>query len=308
MTSPLSRSERKPTGLTQAVTGALVRVVDRIDAVVHPTRRTDTVGPNRITHERPFFEAGGRVYGAHLGVTVSELHQLRAKRGVELIQVVDADGNSNIETVLWRREIGKQHRVELQGPALNTRISGGLPLDVRLFGFGLTRDVVDPKAKEAVSYTFEAKLHTSDLVMLGGTGAAAKAAALLDETADSEIASAVTAACAAAVPVVGVLLAMSSARWAHKVLKNPRSTVANKVLAVTHAIADAVRIGFPLTGTLANAALVGVAVWWHQRERAAARSTLPASPPPLPPAGEAEGRAAAPGEGGGSRLSERPAA
>lgn len=267
-----------------------LRVVDSIVRSVHPTKH-DPFGPSRLTHERAFLETAGRLPGCQVGITISELHQLRSQKGIEIIQVVSNNGNSNIESVLWRHALASKQRIELQGPALNTRADGGLPLDVRLFGIGLTGDAVDLKAKEAVSYTAEVKVHVSDLVMLGGPGAAAKAAQILSAGTSGEVASVVAATCAAAVPVVGGLIALSSARWAHKILGSRRSSTATKVLAVAHAISDGVRIFAPLIGTIGNAALVGIALWNQRRGHTLAPATdmerrtpdTASSPPTLAP-------------------------
>jgi len=220
----------------------------RIAARIAP-HKFDTLqaGPNRITEERPFSEFKGSLFGLEVGVTFSELHQIRAQKGIELIHVVNPEGGSNVELVLARKELGKKQRLELQGPAVNTSLSpGDLPLGVRVVGVGLTSDVIDHQAKEAVSYTAEVKVTERTALeaglMTGLFGGGSTVAELF----------------AAAVPGISAALFVSSARWAWKTYKNPRKTRVEKGLALAHAASDGVRIVFPMTGTLANAALVGV--------------------------------------------------
>jgi hypothetical protein len=272
----------------------------RIADKVHP-HRADAPGggvPVRLTEERPFYELKGSLVGLEVGVTVSELHQLRARDGVEVIHVVNADGSSSVETVLARKELGRGQRVELQGPALSAGLApGAFPLGARFVGVGLTSDLVDEASKEAVSYTVEVKLtdrSVAELATLAAPGAAAEASRLLAESSALEGVGAVVAeAFAGAVPVVSALIAFSTARWALGVVRDPEASLATKAIAVGHALSDGARILFPIAGTLGNAALVGVSalIGLHEARKAAARATPPTGPPPAvdgetaPPAG-----------------------
>lgn len=219
---------------------------------------TGKLGPNRITEERPFFETKGAVFGVEVGLTLSELHQLRAEEGLELVHVIAPDGSTNFETVLARKPIGKGQRIELQGPALNTsRTPGTSPVGFRLVGVGLTSDLIDPQSKEAVSYTLEAKL-TDRTVYEAGRLVAPAAIAGLAHLAASEGAATVARVLAGSVPIVSTVLAVSSARWAWHVAHDPKKSKFEKSMAIAHATSDAVRIVLPLAGTIANAGLVVV--------------------------------------------------
>ncbi|MBI2372674.1 MAG: hypothetical protein HYV07_01615 [Deltaproteobacteria bacterium] len=268
---------------------ALNRLVERLAHKVHPVKHGDPnnpPGPNRITHERPFLESKGFAFGVEFGLTVSELHQVRRRDGIELVHVVNPDGSSNLETVLGRVELRGGQRIELQGPALNTSLTPGeLPLGARFAGVGLTSDLIDPKSHEAVSYTLEVKATertAAELALLAAPGAAA----LATEALGSEVAGVVASIFAGAIPVVGAAIAVSSARHALKILKSPKQSKLNKAFAVAHAVSDAVRVFLPLVGVIGNAALVAaqvavsyVKVKKLREERAALRT---ARPPPLP--------------------------
>ncbi len=235
--------------------------LDAVVSVLQPHKHGD--GPfasSRVTHERPFLDGSVRLGGMTVGVTFSELHTIRPNTGIEIIQTVDFDGNSNIETVLWRKILAKFLRVELQGPALNTRVTGGgLPIDLRVFGVAATGDLVDRKAHEAVSYTVEAKVHASDLVFLVGSGTAAAIAGMMGTGVTGTVVQTIVQGCSYAIPVVGGLIALSSLRWMQKVLHSEAPT-SMKAVAVAHTISDFARIVFPVAGTLANAALVGISL------------------------------------------------
>jgi hypothetical protein len=252
------------------------------------------LGPNMLTEERPIFDASGFALGLEFGVTVSELHQVRPQsgRGLELVHVVNPDGTSNLETVLARAPIGGRQRLELQGPALNSDRSALLPLGARFLGVGLTSDLVDRHAQEAVSYTLEVKATertAAEVVRWAAPGVAAEAARFLGREGASGAAGLAAQVMAGAVPVVGGLLAISSARWAWRVLHTPQADAATKSLAVGHALFDAARIAFPLAGAAANAALVGVAVGVGavkvrklKKERALQRAEAAPPPPEAP--------------------------
>lgn len=253
------------TPVSQAASAVFDRVVRLVHVHKHAKRAVDE---SKVTHERPFLDGSTRLGGLTVGVTVSELHAIRAKEGIEFIQVVDFDGNSNLETVLWRKPIMQGARIELQGPAINTRATGGgLPLDFRILGVGITGDAVDAKAHEAVSYTVEAKVHASDLVILGGSGVAAAFAGMTGAGVGGMLARVIVDGCALAVPVVGGLIALSSVKWAHKVLRSKVVPTSRKVTAAAHAASDCARIMFPVVGTLANAALVGVSLALQHKHR-----------------------------------------
>lgn len=278
--------------------GRVGHLAERLAAKVHPHKLglKDDVGPQRVTEERPFFETKGSLFGVELGVTVSELHQIRAKSGVEVIHVVNPDGSSNVETVLARKELRAGQRIELQGPALNTSLTPGtLPIGARFVGLGLTSDLIDEASKEAVSYTFEVKLTertAAELAKLAVPGAAAEAAKLLSEAGAAEgVAHVVAEAFAGAVPVISALIALATVRWTLRVLRDPSSTKTEKALAVAHSISDGLRVLFPIAGTLGNAALVGIAALvglHHARAAKAAKAKPETGPPPaLLPGGDA---------------------
>jgi hypothetical protein len=109
-----------------------------------------------------------------------------------------------------------------------------------------------------VSYTAEVKLTTSSLLKLaaaGGKGAAKVAARALQAVAGRTAARVVAKAVMGAVPVVSAGLALVSARRAVKTYRDPNATPSQKLFAIGHALADAVRIVLPITGTIADAAL-----------------------------------------------------
>lgn len=258
-------------------------VFDRIGKTVNRLKHDpDPAGPNRLTHERPIIESKGSLFGLEFGLTVSELHQIRTTEGIELVHVVNPDGSSNLELVLGRKNIGKGQRIELQGPAINTSYTpGNMPVGARFLGVGLTSDVIDEKSQEAVSYTLEVKATERtafELASLVAPGAVAGAAELLSQSAVGAV---VAEMFAGAVPIISGVIAISSARWAIKQLKDPEATTATKAFAVAHAISDAVRVVFPIAGTLGNAALVLVAAGTalYARKKAQRAATPPTGPP-----------------------------
>jgi hypothetical protein len=263
-------------------------------------RWLDRVAPIR-THERVVHDVGGSFFGFGIGVTVSQLELVRKNtHGLELIQVVNPDGSSNIETVLGRLALGHNQRIELQGPALNTSLSpGDLPLGARFLGFGLTADVTSAMDHDALSYTVEVKLtdrSVAELALLAAPGAADVAAdALATVVVGGASAAAVVAdAVLGAVPVLSATLAAASLRRTVHVCHDPTASHEMRAFAVAHAVADTVRVVEPLTGTLMNAGLVGVAAvcgWVHVRHAQHA-------PPVGPPDAERDaGPAAGPGAG-----------
>lgn len=252
----------------------------------------DRIAPMR-THERVITDLSGSFFGIGIGVTVSQLDLVRKNiRGVELIQVVNPDGSSNVETVLGRIGIGHNHRVELQGPALNTSLTPGeLPVGARFIGVGLTSDVTSAMDHDAVSYTVEVKLterSVIELAALGGAGAAAIAADALESMMSAGVAAVVADTVLGAVPVLSAALAFTSVRRAWHVLQDPTASREMKAFAVAHTIGDTVRIFAPLVGTLINASLVGVAAlcgWVHLRHTHHADPIGPGAggTPPTPP-------------------------
>ena len=210
----------------------------------------------RVTEERPFFEIVGSLIGVDLGLTVSEINRVRGDSALELVHVVDQTGSAqNFELVLARREIAHGQRIEFQGPALNTQ--GGLPLGFRALGLGLTSDLFEPGQRRALSYTLEAKLTERALLYWSPAFAPGLARGLehvLGVAGSHPLAGAV----AGALPFVSAALAVQSAVRAVKVFRSPDATRVDKALAAGHAVADAIRVGLPLVGTLANVGLVAV--------------------------------------------------
>lgn len=243
----------------------------------------DRIAPVR-THERVIQDFGGSFFGISVGITISQLDLVKKNtHGVEVIQVVNADGSSNIETVLGRLHLSHNHRIELQGPAFNTSLTPGeLPVGARFVGVGLTSDVTSAMDHDALSYTAEVKLTEKsvlELATLAGPGAAALAADALKEVAGTGVAAVVGDAVLGAVPVLSALMAVASTRRAWHVCHDPTASKEMKAFAVAHALGDTVRVVAPLVGTLINAGLVGVAAamgWVHMRH---AKHAEPTGPP-----------------------------
>jgi hypothetical protein len=255
-------------------------------------RLLDRIAPVR-THERVLHDVGGTFFGVQVGITFSQLDLVRKNtHGMELIQVVNPDGSSNLETVLGRLHLSHQQRIELQGPAWNTSLTPGeLPVGARFVGLGLTSDVASAMDHDALSYTVEVKLtdqSVAGLAALVAPGVADVVADALADVAGSGASAVVADAVLGAVPVLSATLAVASARRALHVCHDPTASKELKAFAVTHALADTVRVIEPLTGTLMNAGLVGVAAvcgWVHVRH---ARHAPPTGPPePADPAGSA---------------------
>ena len=214
-------------------------------------------GRPRLTEERVWFEVVGGLFGVDLGLTVSEITRVKGKRGdLELIHVVGADGaGQNFESVLKRIPLTSGQRLEVQGPAINT--TAGLPLGFRAIGFGLTSDLFEPGQNRALSYTAEVKLTERTLLYWAPFWAPAAAKAvdgLLGTAGQSTVANLV----GGALPFVSAALAVQSTVRAWRTFKNPNATRLQKALAAGHAVADGIRVAFPLVGTLANVAMVGV--------------------------------------------------
>ncbi len=245
-------------------------------------RVLDKIAPIR-THERVLSEAKGSVFGVEVGVTFSQLDLVRKNtHGMEWVQVVGQDGSSNLELLLKRWHLKHNHRIELQGPALNTSLTPGeLPIGARFIGVGLTSDLTSAMDHDAVSYTVEVKLterSVAELAASVGAGTAASAAEAIASVAGSEVAKVVGDIVLGAVPILSALLAVSSARRAIHVLRDDSASKEMKAFAVGHAIGDAVRVVFPLAGTLINVGLVGAAAlagWVHHRYTKHAEPTGP---------------------------------
>ena len=235
------------------------------------------------THERVMGEVKGSLFGVEVGITLSQLDlQRKGVKGVEVIQVVNQDGSSNVETVLGRLPLSRNHRIELQGPALNSSVTPGeLSVGARFIGVGLTSDVTSAMDHDAVSYTVEVKLterSVVELAALGGAGAAGIAAGALESVAGATLAEIVSDAVLGAVPILSAGLALASVRRAVHVVRDPTASGEMKTFAVAHAIGDSTRVFFPLIGTLGNAALVLIAGglgWLHHRHAAHAPPTGP---------------------------------
>lgn len=210
----------------------------------------------RLTEERPFFEVVGSLLGIDVGLTLSEINRVRGDSALELVHVVDQTGSAqNFELVLARRELTHGQRIEFQGPALNTQ--AGVPLGFRALGLGLTSDLFEPGQRRALSYTLEAKLTERALLYWSPVFAPGLARGLervLGVAGSHPLAGAV----AGALPLVSAALAVQSAVRAVKVFRSPDATRVDKALAAGHAVADAIRVGMPLVGTLANVGLVAV--------------------------------------------------
>lgn len=267
---------RKPSFLLRAKVATL-HLAEALH-LYHPQPDQGSERP-RLTEERVWFEVVGSLLGIDVGVTVSEITRVRGARGsLELIHVVSADGaGQNYESVVHRMPLAHGQRIEVQGPALNT--TAGLPLGFRAVGLGLTSDLFEPGQNRAVSYTAEIKLTERALLYwapVWAPGAAAAVDGALGAAGNHTFSSLV----AGALPVVSAALAVQSAARAIRTFRNPRATRLDKALAAGHAVADGVRVAFPLAGTLANVALIGVTagVSYLKVKRARAQAQDPVDP------------------------------
>lgn len=211
----------------------------------------------RLTEERVWFEMVGSLLGVDAGLTISEITRVKGKSGdLELIHVVNDDGTGqNYESVLKRIPLIGGQRLEIQGPAINTL--AGMPLGFRAVGLGLTSDLFEPGQNRAVSYTAEVKVTERTLLYWApfwAPGAASAIDGALGAAGHHTVANLV----GGALPFVSAALAVQSTVRAWRTFKNPNATRLQKALAAGHAVADSVRVAFPLVGTLANVALIGV--------------------------------------------------
>jgi len=223
-------------------------------------------GPNILTHERVVAQTSAFVGFAEIGVTFSELNQIRKHKGTELVHVVNPDGSSNLELILsrftpkWLEKMIPGCRLGLQGPALNTTRDG--KVGARFVGFEVTGDIETEHSKDAVSYTLEVKVTEKsvvELAKLAVPGAAAKLGELLASEGSSVVQNAIGNAFLIAVPIISSAIAVVSVRNAIKVCDDAMATKEQKAFAVGHAVADCVRVVLPIPGTLMNVALVGAA-------------------------------------------------
>jgi hypothetical protein len=272
--------------------GVVARTADALVEKLHPHKHDpdNPPGPNIVTHERVLANhlTVKTPFGT-LNINTSALDTIRPQRGngTEVIQMVDG-AETGVETVIWRHPLFGGWRIEGQTFGIYTGVGpDSTGLGARAGGFGLTKDVTDPHSRETVSVTIEFKLMHDDVVRLAGLvapGAAASVADAVAAGATSSIGEIVGGALAGAVPIVSVLLAIATARWAITRIKDPEASTTDKALAVAHAIADAVRVVFPLPGVLANVALMGVSLginWFkkHKRDKAEAAATPQTGPP-----------------------------
>lgn len=225
------------------------------------------------------------VAGVEIAVRVNHVDPLNdGRRDVKANWVADGENLAvDIESVLLRRDMPKGMRFELQGPALQAKADGEtLPLRARFVGMGVTtsvagempRDPTPPRAEVKI----EVKLTDRSIGSLAGlAGASAEINSLLAEIEGTEAARVVGEVLLTAVPVVSTAVALVSARRALKTVRDTTAGVRIKALAVLRALADAVTVVLPLVGTLANLALVGLAVANARHE---ARKATPATGPP----------------------------
>jgi hypothetical protein len=211
----------------------------------------------RFTEERVWFDAPGSLLGIDFGFTLSEITRVRGTAGsLEFIHVVGSDpANQNFESILKRIPLIGGQRLEVQGPAVNTM--AGMPIGFRAAGLDLSSDLFEPGQNRAITYTAEVKLTERAFLYwapLWAPGAASALDSALGTAGHSTVANLV----GGALPFVSAALAVQSAVRAWRVFKNPESTRLQKALALGHVAADSVRVAFPVIGTLANVALVGV--------------------------------------------------
>lgn len=220
-----------------------------------------------LTHERVLHSGTALVGIAEVGYTLSELNLVRRAEGVEVIQAVNEDGSANLELVLGRFQpvwlakiLHGAGRLEVQGPALNTSLSGGqAPVGFRLFGFALTGDKGTPYSSDAISYTLELKLTDKSVAAaaaLFGPGIADEILSTLGDSGAVSIGHAVADVFAGAVPVVSAAIAAVSVHRAVKVCQDPSADAEKRAFVVAHAVGDVVRVILPVPGTIMNVTLV----------------------------------------------------
>jgi hypothetical protein len=233
----------------------------------------------RLTEERVWEEITGSLLGIDIGVTLSEITRVRGTAGsLELIHVVDQTGTGqNFESVVRRIPLVAGQRLEVQGPAINT--TAGLPIGFRAIGLGLTSDLFEPGQNRAVSYTAEVKL-TERAALYWAPLWAPGAASALDGALGTAGHHTVANLVGGALPVVSAALAVQSAVRAWRTFKNPNASRLQKTLAAGHVVADGIRVAFPLVGTLANVALIGVTagVSYLKVKKARAEAEQPVDP------------------------------
>lgn len=269
--------KRRKTSLVLRAKIAALHLAEALH-VYHPQPHHGQGRP-RLTEERVWFEALGSMLGVDVGLTLSEITRVKGKRGdLELIHVVSQDGaGQNFESVVKRIPLFAGQRLEIQGPAINT--TGGLPLGFRLLGLGLTSDLFEPGQNRAVSYTAEVKL-TERSVLYWAPFWAPAAASALDGALGVAGHHAIANLVGGALPFISAALAVQSTVRAIRTFRNPRAGKLEKALAAGHALADGVRVAFPLAGTLANVALIGVTagVSYFKVKRARAQAEHPVHP------------------------------
>lgn len=253
--APRARVKRKKPSLLLRAKIAALHLAEAFD-LYHPQPLHRARTP-RLTEERVWFEMVGSLLGVDAGVTISEITRVKGKNGdLELIHVVGGDGaGQNYESVLKRIPLIGGQRLEIQGPAINT--VAGMPLGFRAVGLGLTSDLFEPGQNRAVSYTAEVKL-TERTLLYWAPFWAPGAASAIDGALGAAGHHTVTNLVGGALPFISAALAVQSAVRAWRTFKNPEATRLQKALAAGHAVADGVRVAFPLAGTLANVALIGV--------------------------------------------------
>lgn len=253
--APRARVKRKKPSLLLRAKIAALHLAEAFH-LYHPQPLHRGRSP-RLTEERVWFEMVGSLLGIDAGVTVSEITRVKGKNGdLELIHVVNSEGTGqNYESVLKRIPLFGGQRLEIQGPAIN--MVGGMPLGFRAIGLGLTSDLFEPGQNRAVSYTAEVKITERTLLYWApfwAPGAASAIDSALGAAGHHTVANLV----GGALPFVSAALAVQSTVRAWRTFKNPNATKLQKALAAGHAVADSVRVAFPLAGTLANVALIGV--------------------------------------------------
>ena len=270
-------SKRKKSSLLLRAKVAALHLAEALH-LYHPQPHYGQGRP-RLTEERVWFEAVGSMLGVDVGLTMSEITRVRGKRGdLELIHVVSQDGiGQNFESVVKRIPLFGGQRLEIQGPAINT--ARGLPIGFRAIGFGITSDLFEPGQNRAVSYTAEIKLTERALLYWApfwAPGAASAIDGVLGTAGHSTVANLV----GGALPFISAGLAVQSTLRAIKTFRNPKAGKLEKALAAGHAVADAVRVAFPLAGTLANVALIGVTagISYFKVKRARAQAEHPVDP------------------------------
>ena len=284
MNTPVRRCP--PPGVdTQAVPPAARLVATTRPALVPQAQpvRTATMnsGPGvSVNHERVLSDVQVHA-GLGFGFTLSAVKPVVQTDSPhhEIVHVVGARG-VNLEYNPTKFATGKPGRfVEIQGPGVGVGHIAGSPVDVRLFGVGITGELPNPEGKTKLSYTVEVKATLKSAVQAAGLFGKRILSAVTGVVTKPGIVRSLFRGAGNVLrvvsPVVSSAFAVASIVKAVKTCRDTAASGVAKGLAVANAFFDLIFVTNPIAGVIGNIAVAGIRVArsLHAKKQAATEAS-----------------------------------